>query len=76
VAGELTETQQQVATLAATGLTNKQIAAQMFMSPKTVEANLSKVYEKVGVHSRTQLAAQITRTGSPPPTSALQAEQR
>jgi DNA-binding NarL/FixJ family response regulator len=54
---DLTETEQRVAALAASGLTNREIAARLFVSPKTVQANLAKVYEKLGVHSRAQLGA-------------------
>jgi DNA-binding NarL/FixJ family response regulator len=54
--GELTETEHRVAELAASGLTNREIAAAAFMSPKTVEANLSRIYRKLGVRSRAQLA--------------------
>jgi DNA-binding NarL/FixJ family response regulator len=55
--GELSAAEQRVADLAAGGATNKAIAAQLFMSVKTVEAHLSRVYRKLGVHSRTELAA-------------------
>jgi DNA-binding CsgD family transcriptional regulator len=51
----LTPTERQVAQLAADGLTNKGIAARMFVSAKTVEANLSRVYRKLGISARTQL---------------------
>ncbi len=52
---DLTSTQEQVARLAAAGLTNREIASQAFISLKTVEANLSRAYVKLGVRSRTQL---------------------
>ncbi|MGZ4423855.1 MAG: helix-turn-helix transcriptional regulator [Gaiellaceae bacterium] len=51
----LTPTERQIAQLAADGLTNKGIAARMFVSAKTVEANLSRVYRKLGISARTQL---------------------
>jgi DNA-binding CsgD family transcriptional regulator len=58
-----------VADLAASGLTNRQVAAQLFMSPKTVEANLARVYRKLGIRSRAELGAawrgQNLRAGSP-----------
>jgi DNA-binding CsgD family transcriptional regulator len=54
--GELTPVEQHIAELAATGLTNRAIAEQVFLSPKTVEANLARVYRKLGVHSRAGLA--------------------
>ena len=50
---ELTPTEAQVAGLAAAGAKNKEIADQLFMSVKTVEANLSRVYGKLGIRSRT-----------------------
>jgi DNA-binding NarL/FixJ family response regulator len=56
---ELTPTEQRVAHLAASGLTNREIASAAFMSEKTVEANLSRVYRKLGLRSRTELARQI-----------------
>jgi DNA-binding NarL/FixJ family response regulator len=56
----LTETEERVAALAASGLTNREIAAQLFVSPKTVQANLGKVYKKLGIHSRAQLGARAT----------------
>jgi DNA-binding CsgD family transcriptional regulator len=56
---ELTETERRVAELVAAGLSNKEVAAQLFVSVRTVEANLSKVYAKLGVRSRGQLAARL-----------------
>jgi DNA-binding CsgD family transcriptional regulator len=58
--GGLTEGERRVAELAARGLTNREVAAALFMSPKTVEANLTRTYRKLGVRSRAQLAARIT----------------
>jgi len=52
----LTPGEQRVAELAASGLKNREIAAALFVSPKTVEANLARVYRKLGVHSRAELA--------------------
>ena len=54
---ELTPTERRVAELAATGAQNKEIAGALFVSVKTVEANLSRVYTKLGIRSRVQLAA-------------------
>jgi DNA-binding NarL/FixJ family response regulator len=52
---ELTATEETIASLAAQGLTNKKIAERIFVSPKTVEANLARVYRKLGIHSRAEL---------------------
>lgn len=56
---ELTPTEQRVAELAASGLTNRQVAEALFVSPKTVEANLARVYRKLGIRSRAELGARI-----------------
>jgi DNA-binding CsgD family transcriptional regulator len=61
----LTASERQVAELAATGRTNREIAAQLFMSSKTVEANLVRVYRKLGIRSRAELGAKIS-SGRPP----------
>lgn len=57
--GELTAGERSVAALAAAGATNREIGAQLFLSPKTVEAVLTRVYRKLGVRSRTELARQL-----------------
>jgi DNA-binding NarL/FixJ family response regulator len=58
-ATSLTAAEQRVAELAASGLTNRQVATALFMSPKTVEANLAHVYNKLGIRSRAQLGARV-----------------
>jgi len=58
---ELTPTERQVAELAAEGKTNREVAAALFMSANTVSANLKRVYRKLGLRSRTELAARLTR---------------
>jgi DNA-binding CsgD family transcriptional regulator len=55
----LTPTELQISELAAAGLRNRQIAARLFLSEKTVEANLSRAYRKLGVRSRTELARHL-----------------
>jgi DNA-binding CsgD family transcriptional regulator len=57
---ELSAAERQVADLAASGATNKEIAAALFMSVKTVEAHLSRIYRKLNVRSRTELASHIS----------------
>lgn len=57
----LTSTEEQVASLAATGLTNRAIAERAFLSPKTVEANLARIYQKLGIHSRAELGRAIAQ---------------
>jgi DNA-binding CsgD family transcriptional regulator len=52
----LTRSEQEAALLAAAGHSNKQIAAELFLSVRTVETRLQRVYEKLGVSSRTALA--------------------
>jgi DNA-binding CsgD family transcriptional regulator len=54
---ELTATQLRVAELAAAGITNREIARAVFMSEKTVEAHITRVYRKLGIHSRAELGA-------------------
>ena len=56
---ELTEAELRVAELAATGRTNREIAAALYMSPKTVDANLGRVYRKLGIGSRAELGAWV-----------------
>ncbi len=56
---ELTPTELQIATLAAGGMTNREIAQVAFVSQKTVEANLARVYRKLGIRSRAELGARM-----------------
>lgn len=56
---ELTATEQRVAELAATGLTNREVAQAAFMAPKSVENVLARVYRKLGIGSRAELGARM-----------------
>jgi DNA-binding NarL/FixJ family response regulator len=51
----LSPSEQRVAELAASGMTNRDVAAALFISPKTVESNLARIYRKLGIHSRAEL---------------------
>ena len=55
----LTPSEQQIADLVAEGLTNREVASAMFVSVHTVEANLKRIYRKLGVRSRTELARRL-----------------
>jgi DNA-binding CsgD family transcriptional regulator len=58
-AGHLTATESRIAELVSDGRSNKEVAAVLFVSPKTVEYHLGRIYEKLGVHSRTELAHRL-----------------
>jgi DNA-binding CsgD family transcriptional regulator len=55
----LTAAEQRVAELAASGMTNRDVASELFISPKTVEATLARVYRKLGIRSRAQLGRRM-----------------
>jgi DNA-binding CsgD family transcriptional regulator len=57
---DLTATERRVAAMAAEGLSNKQIASELFMGVSTVEAHLSRVYRKLGIRSRAGLGTWAT----------------
>jgi DNA-binding CsgD family transcriptional regulator len=57
---DLTPTERRVVELAVEGLTNREIAGQLFMSVKTVERHLSHAYGKLGVHTRRELARKVS----------------
>lgn len=51
----LTPAERRIADLVVSGMTSREIAAQLFVSPKTVEASLTRIYRKLGIRSRAQL---------------------
>jgi len=55
----LTESERQTVVLAMDGRTNREIAESMFVSVRTVEANLSRAYTKLGVRSRRELRTDL-----------------
>jgi ATP/maltotriose-dependent transcriptional regulator MalT len=57
--GELSETERQIVELVAAGRRNREVAAELSLSPNTVAWNLSKIYRKLDVSSRTELAARV-----------------
>lgn len=59
--GELTPAERRVASLVAAGQTNREVAATLFVAPRTVEWNLSKIYAKLGVRSRSELARRLAQ---------------
>jgi DNA-binding NarL/FixJ family response regulator len=60
----LTAVEQRIAELAASGVTNRDMAAALFISPKTVEANLTRIYRKLNIHSRAELGRIMGRVDS------------
>ena len=60
----LTPTERRVAELVAEGHSNKQVAARLFVTVRAVEANLTRIYGKLGIRSRTELARLLTDTSS------------
>lgn len=57
----LTPQERQVATLVAAGSSNREVSARLFVSVRTVESHLSRIYRKLGLRSRSELAAWFTR---------------
>ncbi|MFL0293006.1 LuxR C-terminal-related transcriptional regulator [Mycobacterium sp. SMC-18] len=62
----LTASERRIAELVASGMSNREVAAKLFVSAKTVEVHLSRIYRKLGIRSRAELGWRITR---PEPTS-------
>jgi DNA-binding CsgD family transcriptional regulator len=65
--GQLTAQEQQISRLAAEGMTNPEIGAQLFLSPRTVEWHLRNVYTKLGISSRRELWVARRETERPQP---------
>lgn len=65
---DLTPVEQRIAALVAQGCTNREIAASLSLSTKTVEANLTRSYRKLGIRSRAELAARLSVQREPTPT--------
>ena len=63
--GTLTEREQEIADLVAAGRTNREVAEQLVLSPKTIEAHLRNIYAKLGVRSRVELAREAGRDARP-----------
>ncbi len=61
--GSLTDQESRVATLASAGLTNRQIATRLMISPRTVDVHLSRTYAKLGIASRAALRDSLASAG-------------
>ncbi|MGY1794257.1 AAA family ATPase [Geodermatophilus sp. SYSU D00525] len=70
-AATLTPQEHQIASLAASGLTNKQIGSRLYLSPRTVSGHLYRIFPKLGISTRAALRDALTRTSpAPPPETA------
>lgn len=65
-----------IAEQVALGLSNREVAEAVFVSVRTVEANLSRIYAKLGVRSRTELARVLDRTHAGEQTETLWVNRR
>jgi DNA-binding CsgD family transcriptional regulator len=62
---ELSETERRIVELVVAGRRNREVASELYLSPDTVAWNLSRIYRKLGVSSRTQLAAHLAMPTDP-----------
>ncbi len=65
-AHDLSQTEAQVAGLAAGGMTNRQIARALFLSPRSVDGVIARIYQKLGIGSRAQLGSWAARLAAAP----------
>ena len=65
--GPLTAAERRVAERASAGATNREISQELFISVRTVETHLSKVYRKLGVSSREEITRALRKIGAPAP---------
>jgi adenylate cyclase len=65
--GMLSSREREVAVLVARGLTNRQIAEQLVISERTAEGHVDHIRDKLGVHTRAEIAVWVTQTGLAPP---------
>ena len=61
---DLTPQERQMVRLASEGLSNPEIGARLFLSPRTVEWHLRNAFTKLGIHSRRELTPAMSSTGS------------
>lgn len=59
---QLTSRELGITELVVTGATNREVASALHLSPKTIENHLSRIYAKLGVRSRTELASLLSDT--------------
>ena len=57
---ELTSVEERIAHLVRVGQTNREVASALFISVRTVESHLGRIYRKLGIRSRTELAARAS----------------
>ena len=65
--GELTNVERRITALVGAGQTNREVSATLFMSVRTVESHLGRIYRKLGVRSRTELSRHVAADPQPEP---------